>query len=216
MTTLMIENGPSAPDALVTRTGGVPLAGVGTEWPCCSSCEGPMQFLAQVVLDDLGEEERESKGKGGVLALFACQNDPGMCDDWEPRSGGNRALLFPLDGLGPIPLPEGDDEAPLVLGDVRAVVLERESEDDYDLARAAWAARSERPKSSVLGQLGGRPAWIQADETPSCPSCARTMPFIVQLEEGPDHSTSMNFGGAGSAYAFACEPCGRALFLWQC
>ncbi|MFI0786272.1 hypothetical protein ACH4Q6_11815 [Streptomyces lydicus] len=42
------------------------------------------------------------------------------------------------------------------------------------------------------------------------------MPFVVQLEEGPDHGTAMNFGGAGSAYAFACEPGGRALFLWQC
>lgn len=212
MTTLMIEAGPSAPDALVTRTGGVPLALAGTEWPCCASCEHPMQFLAQVVLDDLVEGGGE--GKRGVLALFACQNDPGMCDDWEPNSGGNRALLLPLDGLEPLRQPES--EAPLVLGEVRAVVLERESQDDYDLAREAWAARSERPESSVLGQLGGRPAWIQADETPSCPSCARTMPFIIQLEEGPDHSTAMNFGGAGSAYAFACEPCGRALFLWQC
>jgi uncharacterized protein with PIN domain len=41
------------------------------------------------------------------------------------------------------------------------------------------------------------------------------MPLIVQLEEGPDHSTAMNFGG-GDAYAFACAPCGRAKFLWQC
>ncbi|WP_310727932.1 DUF1963 domain-containing protein [Streptomyces sp. N2A] len=210
----MIEAGPSAPDALVTRTGGVPLAPPGTEWPCCTSCEGPMQFLAQVVLDDVGGGGGD--GRRGALALFACQNDPGMCDDWDPNSGGNRALLFPLDALEPLPQPEDDEETELVLGEVRAVVLEREPEDDYDLAREAWAARSERPQSSVLGQLGGRPAWIQADETPSCPSCARTMPFIVQLEEGPDHRTAMNFGGAGSAYAFACEWCGRASFLWQC
>ncbi len=145
--------------------------------------------------------------------MFACQNDPGMCDEWDPNSGGNRALLFPLDALEPLPQPKGVEEASLALGAVRAVVLERASEDDYDVAREAWAARSEHTESSVLGQLGGRPAWIQGDETPSCPSCARTMPFVVQLEEGPD---DMNFGGAGSAYAFACEPCGRALFLWQC
>jgi hypothetical protein len=42
------------------------------------------------------------------------------------------------------------------------------------------------------------------------------MPLVVQLEEGPDHHTSMNFGGGGSAYAFACEPCGAARLLWQC
>ncbi|MFF2205934.1 DUF1963 domain-containing protein [Streptomyces sp. NPDC058145] len=214
MTTLMIDAGPSAPDSLVTRTGGVPLAPAGTEWPCCASCEGPMQFLAQVVLNDLDGGAAESKR--AVLALFACQNDPGMCSDWEPTSGGNRALLFPLDGLESLPRPEGAEEALLVLGDVRAVDLEQESEDDYDLAREAWAARSERPESSVLGQLGGRPAWIQGDETPSCSSCAGTMPFVVQLEEGPDHSTAMNFGGAGCAYAFACQPCDHALLLWQC
>ncbi|MEW2294671.1 DUF1963 domain-containing protein [Streptomyces sp. NPDC006743] len=214
MTTLMIEAGPSAPDALVTRTGGVPLAPVGAEWPCCTSCEGPLQFLAQVVLDGVGGGDGD--GRRGIIALFACQNDPGMCDDWDPNSGGNRALLFPLDGLAPLAQPEGAEEASLVLGAVRTIALERESVNDYDLARKAWAARGERSEASVLGQLGGRPAWIQADETPRCPSCARTMAFIVQLEEGPDHSTAMNFGGAGSAYAFACRPCDRALFLWQC
>ncbi len=173
-----------------------------------------MQFLAQVVLNNLDAGASESKL--GVLALFACQNDPGMCSDWEPASGGNRALLFPLDGLEPLPRPDGAEEALLVLGAVRAVEPHQEPGDDYHLAREAWAARSDRPESSVLGQLGGDPAWIQGDETPSCPSCADTMPFVVQLEEGPDHSTAMNFGGAGCAYAFACAPCGRASLLWQC
>ncbi|OIJ90326.1 DUF1963 domain-containing protein [Streptomyces monashensis] len=215
MTTLMIDAGPSAPDSVVTRRGGVPRAPAGTEWPCCASCEGPMQFLAQVVLNN-NLDAGASEGKRGVLALFACQNDPGSCSDWEPTSGGNRALLFPLDGLEPLPCPEGAEGALLMLGEVRAVDLEQEAEDDYDLAREAWAARSERPESSVLGQLGGAPAWFQGDETPSCPSCAGTMPFVVQLEEGPDHSTAMNFGGAGCAYVFACEPCDRALLLWQC
>ncbi len=172
-----------------------------------------MQFLAQVVLDDLGKEVKD----WGVLALFACQNDPGMCDDWAPDSGGNQALLFSSDGLEPLPLPDGDvDEAVLLLGSVRAVSLEQVDEPDYDDAREAWAASNDRPASAVLGQLGGIPAWIQNDETPSCPSCAAPMPLVVQLEEGPDHSTAMNFGGCGGAYAFACEPCGRAKFLWQC
>ncbi|MFJ8032256.1 DUF1963 domain-containing protein [Streptomyces sp. NPDC096032] len=214
MTTLMIDAGPSAADALVTRTGGMPLAPAGTKWPCCVSCEGPMQFLAQVLLDDLGEGPGE--GGRGVLALFACQNDPGMCADWEPASGGNRALLFPVAGLGPLTRPDGVEEEVLVLGAVRAVDLERGYGDEYEPAREAWAAEGGRSESCVLGQLGGRPAWIQADETPSCPACGRTMPLVVQLEEGPDHRSAMNFGGAGSAYAFACEPCGRASFLWQC
>ncbi|MEF3113605.1 DUF1963 domain-containing protein [Streptomyces chrestomyceticus] len=213
MTTLMIDAGPSAPDALLSRTGGVPLAPVGTAWPLCASCGGPMQFLAQILYDrEAGDEEGGRK----VLALFACQNDPGMCDDWDAESGGNRALLFPPAGLEPPARPEGVEEALLTLGEARAITLERRPEDDYDLALEAWAAETERSESSVLGQLGGRPSWIQSDETPSCPSCTRTMPFLVQLEEGPDHNTAMNFGGAGRAYAFACEPCNQALFVWQC
>ncbi|MEW2260650.1 DUF1963 domain-containing protein [Streptomyces sp. NPDC047869] len=209
----MIDAGAVSPTAPVTRTGGVPLAPAETPWPCCASCSGPMQFLAQVVLDDLqdGPEHR------GFLALFACQNDPGMCGDWERDSGGNQALLFPADGLEPLAQPADDvDEALLLLGSVRAVSLVQMDQPDYDQAGEEWTARSDRPRSSVLGQLGGEPAWIQNDETPSCPSCALPMPLIVQLEEGPDHSTAMNFGGCGSGYAFACEPCGHAKLLWQC
>ncbi|MFK0294390.1 DUF1963 domain-containing protein [Streptomyces sp. NPDC090442] len=209
----MIDAGPVAPTTLVTRTGGVPLAPAGAPWPCCASCEGPMQFLAQVVLDDLGD----GVGNRGILALFACQNDPGMCDDWDPDSGGNQASLFPADGLEPLPRPEGGvDEALLVLGSVRGVSLVHVDEPNYDQAGGEWAAGDDRTAPSVLGQLGGSPAWLQGDETPSCPSCASPMPLIVQLEEGPDHSTAMNFGGGGGAYAFACEPCRRARFLWQC
>jgi hypothetical protein len=196
VTTLMTDAGPVAPDTLVTRTGGLPLAPAGTSWPRCASCEGPLRFLAQIVLDDL------------VLALFACQNDPGMCDDWDPESGGNRALLFPCDGLRPLPEPDDEAEEPFTLGAVRAVALERKPGGDYDQAREAHSG------TAVLGQLGGRPAWIQGDETPACPSCARAMPFVTQLEEGPDHRTSMNFGGGGCAYAFTCEPCGEARVLW--
>ncbi|MFJ9036773.1 DUF1963 domain-containing protein [Streptomyces sp. NPDC102406] len=212
VTTLMIDAGPVASAAQITRTGGVPLAPAGTAWPCCTSCEGPMQFLAQVVLDDLrgGFEGR------GILALFACQNDPGMCGDWEPDSGGNQAVIFPTDGAQPLPQPDGVDEELLLLGSVRAVSPVHVDESDYGKAGEEWSAGSGRSASSVLGQLGGDPAWIQNDETPSCPSCAAPMPLVVQLEEGPDHSTAMNFGGCGSAYAFACAPCGRAKFLWQC
>ncbi|MEW2514491.1 DUF1963 domain-containing protein [Streptomyces sp. NPDC046870] len=212
MTTLMIDAGPVASAARVTRTGGVPLASAGTPWPCCTSCEGPMRFLAQVVLDDLGGG---TEGRG-ILVLFACQNDPGMCSDWEPDSGGNQALLFPMDALQPLPQPAGADEDLLLLGSVRGVGFVHVGEPDYDKAGEEWSAGDGRSASSVLGRLGGSPAWIQDDETPSCPSCATAMPLVVQLEEGPDHSTAMNFGGCGSAYAFACEPCGHAKFLWQC
>lgn len=85
-------------------------------------------------------------------------------------------------------------------------------------AGTTWpqCATCDGPMGDVLGQLGGQPAWLQNDETPACPTCARQMRLVVQLEEGRDHATAMNFGGRGEAYAFACEPCAQAVFLWQC
>lgn len=215
----MIDNGPAVPDAPITRTGGVPLAPAGTQWPACASCGGPMQFLAQILLADAADRTGGPAGPGsGVLALFICQNDPGTCEDWDPDAGGNRALLLPADGLQPLPLPhldDGADESVLALGTVRTVTTVQEDGADYDRAREAWAARTGNPEALVLGQLGGTPAWIQGDETPTCPGCANPMPLTVQLEEGP-HPDNLNFGGGGCAYAFTCRPCAHAVLLWQC
>ncbi|PYC86583.1 hypothetical protein C7C46_05585 [Streptomyces tateyamensis] len=218
MTVLMIDAGPVVADALVTRTGGVPLAPAGTVWPRCATCAGPMQFLAQIVLDDLGRHQGQGEERGrGMLQVFMCQNDPGMCDEWNPSEGGNRAMLVPADGSQPMPLPElgeDDDEEAILLGAVHAAAFDTVAADCAD-ADEEWTERSGRPRLDVLGQLGGAPCWLQDEETPACPSCAHPMPLVAQLEEGPDHTTAMNFGG-GSAYAFACEPCGQAAFLWQC
>ncbi|MFB7667409.1 DUF1963 domain-containing protein [Kitasatospora sp. NPDC056138] len=239
-TTLMTYAGTTAPDALATRTGGVPLAPAGTAWPQCSTCDGPMQFLAQILLDDLGRHAGQGAVEGrGVLALFMCQNDPGMCDEWDPQAGGNRALVFPATALQQIPVPtldedqdqdedeedeedededdEEDDQESLLLGAVSAVAYETPSTPaDYGQAYEEWARQPGRNPLDILGQLGGQPEWLQNDETPVCPACAREMRLVVQLEEGRDHMTAMNFGGRGEAYAFACEPCAEAVFLWQC
>ncbi|MFF0553243.1 hypothetical protein ACFYUL_30275 [Streptomyces sp. NPDC004311] len=187
MTTWLLDGGPVAADAPVSRTGGVPLAPAGTVWPVCRACAGPLQFLAQLVLD------------AGVLALFMCAHRPGGCAQWNPSAGGNLALLLPAGGLVPVPVPRGADPEVLALGAVRAALA----------APAVTAGRA------VLGVLGGEPDWLQYDETPGCPGCARPMEFAAGLEEGPDPVTSMNFG-SGRGYAHVCRGCGRAAFLWQC
>ncbi|MEV7509706.1 hypothetical protein AB0O57_17320 [Streptomyces sp. NPDC091201] len=81
--------------------------------------------------------------------------------------------------------------------------------------RVALAAPAVTAGRAVLGVLGGEPDWLQYDETPGCPGCARPMEFAAGLEEGPDPVTSMNFG-SGRGYAHVCRGCGRAAFLWQC
>ncbi|MET9774232.1 DUF1963 domain-containing protein [Streptomyces sp. NPDC006367] len=210
-TTLMTYAGPVDDHAPVTRTGGVPLVPAGFDWPRCAACSGPMQFLAQLpagVPAAAGDEADEY-----VLSVFMCQNDPGLCDEWDPAEGGNRALLFPRAGLVPAPVPaEGETLLPETCG------IDRTTLDavPYSEAREDWAQAHGRPLRDVLGQLGGVPSWLQHDETPECPSCARPMAFTAQLEEGRDHRTAMNFGGGGCGYAFACAPCGEGAFLWQC
>ncbi|TKA10985.1 hypothetical protein FCI23_13535 [Actinacidiphila oryziradicis] len=59
-------------------------------------------------------------------------------------------------------------------------------------------------------------SWVQGDETPSCPLCARPMGFVARVEEGHDHRTAANFGGGGCGYAFVCASCGQGAFRWQC
>ncbi|WP_448316775.1 hypothetical protein [Streptomyces sp. CO7] len=217
MTTLMTYAGPGEPNALVTRTGGLPLAPAGTAWPTCAECEGPMQFLAQFLLDG---QARPVRGDGGraemVMAVFMCQTDPGMCDAWSPTGGANASFLFPVEGLTPMTVPEVDDPETVLLGACHAVRPVESPKETYGDAHEAWVRADGGEPGHVLGQLGGRPDWLQADETPSCPGCGRGMELAAQLEEGPDHATNMNFGGCGAAYAFVCGPCRGSAFLWQC
>ncbi|MFJ6782041.1 DUF1963 domain-containing protein [Streptomyces yangpuensis] len=197
MTTLLLDGGPTAPDAPVTRTGGTPLAPTGTPWPTCATCTAPLQFLAQIHLGDLPGHTAPTPG---VLALFMCANRPGQCEQWSPTAGGNLALLLPADHLEPVPAPHGTDPELLTLGAVRAAVP---------------TPTPPPPGATVLGRLGGTPDWLQYDETPDCPTCTRPMTFTAELTEGPDPATAMNFG-SGRAYAHTCTPCGRAALLWQC
>jgi hypothetical protein len=195
MTTLMTYSGEVAPDSGGTRTGGLPLVHDDFAWPDCATCEGPMQFLAQLRLD--GRD---------VLHVFMCQNDPGLCDEWDPTAGGNRAFVLPANGVAATPPPNGETQ----LGAVSGVEIVYTEDRDYNEARENWGRQRD-----VLGQFGGVPSWIQADETPDCAECGDPMKFVAQLEEGHDHRTAANFGG-GCAYAFRCEACRTATFLWQC
>ncbi|WP_405782749.1 hypothetical protein [Streptomyces sp. NBC_00859] len=182
---LLIHDGKAAADAPVLRTGGVPRVPDGFVWPVCRECHGPMQFLVHLPLPF------------GVVAVFFCQNDPGMCDDWNATAGGNAAFLF-SGKLSPAAAPaEGETH----LGAVTALRLHPES------------TPTDEP---VLGRLGGEPDWLQDDETPVCSSCSALMAFTAELEEGDDFAASANFGGGGRGYVFSCRPCGEAAFLWQC
>ena len=165
-----------------------------------------MQFLAQIRLDDVDPVS------AGVLSIFMCQNDPGLCEDWDATAGGNRALLFGPDATDTGPVP---DDGVILLKETSAVDLVQVQTDDYLEAREQWARESSRSVFEVLGQVGGQPAWLQNDETPVCSVCDQPMSFVAQLEEGHDHQTAANFGGGGCGYGYRCDTCRNAAFLWQ-
>jgi hypothetical protein len=167
-----------------------------------------MQFVAQVSLADADPGDA---GDAGLLSIFMCQNDPGLCDEWDPVAGGNRAFVFGPDATELHGVP---DEGVTLLDEASAVSFEQADGGDYLQAREDWAGKSGRPVREVLGHVGGQPAWLQTDETPMCRTCDEPMLFVVQLEEGHDHRTSANFGG-GCGYGFRCRLCNGAAFLWQ-
>lgn len=194
------DNGATAE----TRFGGRPSAPADSFiWPTCTSCDGNMQFLGQLRAND-GDS---------LLLLFMCQNDPGMCEEWDANEGGNKVIAVGTQSVRLIePPPVGEVTRPVLHG---AALVQVDS-DDYDEARDIWCDANDASARQILGQTGGEPAWIQGDETPACGDCGNEMSFVAQLEEGTDHETAMNFGG-GCAYVYQCTCKARsAKMLWQC
>ena len=148
----------------------------------------------------------------GLLSLFMCRNEPGMCGDREPASGGNRAFVF---GAEAVRTPAVPGDGVTSLGETCAIRVEDVGAEDYVAAQERWVERTGGNELDVVGQLGGRPVWVQHDETPACDGCGRPMTFVVQLQEGHDDRNAANFGGGGCGYGFRCGPCGSAAFLWQ-
>lgn len=203
MPQLLIHD-PTVPAAPTSETyfGGRPSLIAGLQWPVCSSCHGNMQFLGQL-------QERANHH----IAVFMCQNDPGMCDEWDANAGGNLAVQVDGALLELVDVPTSGN---VLRDETYGASLVDYDGDTYDQARDTWLAQSGGRARMILGSFGGDPQWLQADETPSCNICSKPMAFVAQLEEGPDHRTAMNFGGGGCGYVFKCD-CDRfsAKFLWQ-
>ena len=58
-------------------------------------------------------------------------------------------------------------------------------------------------KAARKTKLGGRPGWIQNEETPDCPKCQSRMSFALQLASGK----GISYGDMGNLYAFICADC---------
>jgi hypothetical protein len=201
MINLLVHN-PAKSDLAQTSFGGLPVKNESEEfnWPHCSSCKLPMQFLGKIA-------------QGNYLyQIFMCQNDPGCCEEWGPDEGGNKVIVTSPSSLEKTVAPSKGlttREA-----EYSALIVPVECYD-YEHAREKWANDNNKNYRDVLGQINGVPAWLQGEEVPICNSCNSPMQFIAQLEQGPNSDTEMNFGG-GSAYVFNCTCSASAKFLWQC
>lgn len=199
MITLLIHD-PQQPQSLDQSSfAGLPVQSIdeSLKWPVCQTCAGQMQYQGKL------------KTELGLALLFICPNDPGMCDEWDANSGGNKVVIVTGNHLEPLhPI---DKEVALRDAAEYSVSPVKTAYTDYEVARSSWSGGQRQ----VLGQLYGAPSWLQHDETPSCDRCQQPMRFVAQLEEGPAYQTQMNFGGGGVGYLFDCATDRTAKFLWQ-
>ncbi len=202
---LLIGVEPPAEEVIATRVGGRPLMPSGATWPLCRSCGDELQFHAQVLLDDRS-----------LLLLFMCSSPgnpdaPKACGTFHPSYGASHAIVVPTTELALLTSASNRSLLRFSAGaSIEHVPAEHDPEDPegvaYDLARVA------RPDPrNVLGQLGG--VYDGLLDPPQC-ACGAPMKYAVQLEQGPDAATEMNFAG-GCLYAFRCERCpGSAALCW--
>jgi hypothetical protein len=157
-----------------------------------------MQFLAQVRLPDADPSLPDR-----LLLLFSCQAPPFLCSSGAPGPSANLAVCVGLDDLAPCEPPPGAVHA------LRPVdgLLCRRFDAAYDDARAGV-----EPPDFVFGHLGD-PADSVSAFVPICPTCNAPMRFVVQLEQGWDADTAMNFNGV-TAFAYVCPSCPPAATLF--
>ncbi|WNY34368.1 hypothetical protein Q9Q99_02690 [Curtobacterium flaccumfaciens] len=180
--------GPHRTVGVLTTRRAAQRSPTASDWPTCAEHHEPMQFTAQLERD------------GSLILVFICQADPGSCPSWDPDAGCNAAIVVGGRDLHPAGRPASSSGTAVMAGAPWLLGVHQAAADDYSDALAEARADG----VTVAGQWGGRPAWIQNDETPD------GYRFVAMLDEDP---LGVNFGG-GSAYVFA-DGHGHAKVLTQ-
>lgn len=118
------------------------------------------------------------------LPVMWCMN----CMEWSPVHfdvSGDFPVAIKLENNTPDIIDPGINAEPLTSKGIRLVPV------------------SAGKKAGRASKLGGKPSWIQTDETPDCPKCEKAMAFVLQLRSSPD----MSYADEGMLYAFACPEC---------
>lgn len=167
------------------KTAGHHFGGTLSKTVACPYCKSDLSLMAQL---DLADKTLPGSGLG-KLPVFWCLD----CAYWDPA-------FFDLSGETPRALPAqksepgvGDDTGPL---DARPLTL-------VPVPTGKKAGRKNK--------LGGKPAWVQDDETPDCPKCTKQMGFVLQLAS----DSHVTYADMGMLYAFACPECKISASLVQ-
>jgi len=236
---------PELPTNLVscftTKIGGVPFGFDPSQWPYCGNCNSPLRFVTQIDL----KKPLSLARSFDVAYLF-------VCDGYMSRPGNDQcATFYGYDGSTRIILASRPQADCVTRTDVepwperlirfipfvpyddwfrafgRKTFLEMMDEAEANALPGEDAVidlpEDQLPSRTML--IGGDPAWMQSDETPSCPKCNGPMQLLAQVySEVATTKWSDQYwlpwgGGSGDAYLFICDrECDVAgnSFLWQC
>ena len=220
--------------------GGSPSASDDFEWPDCAQCKKQMQFFLQLDLASL-PSSFDTPLTDGVLQLFYCSSDDGMCDTWEAFSGTHELRI--------VQRSESQTSQPAAITPFAKSVIAgweliadapspAEHEDlgieyDYDFSKNIVSVAAsgyginlrnlnldlnvaETISESHSGdKLGGWPAWVQGPEYPSCTECNEPMSLLFQIDS--NDNLDYMFGDVGCAHITQCRKHPQVLaFAWAC
>lgn len=165
----------------IFKLGGNPVFISHVEQPICKHCGQKMDFIGQIPLDS----PLDFASRYRMAYIFMC---PGKfdsrgwleCETWEAFGGANAVVLQDNHGHAVVP------DSPMRYPDY-GIILVKAREPNIDTTDYTI---EEQVHEQVSGQtkLGGVPMWIQTNETPNCPICAKPMRFIAQIDaelDGP-------------------------------
>ena len=220
--------------------GGTPTASGDGKWPACAQCKKPMQFFMQIDLATL-PATFETPLRDGVLQLFYCSSDDGMCDTWEAFTGTHELRIINASSdlvahpatITPFAKSVISDWQPFVDAPSTAEHELLGIKYDYDFSKKTVSVAADDyginlrdlnidlnvaeaiSESSGGDKLGGWPAWVQGEEYPACPECHRRMDLLFQIDS--NDNLDYMFGDVGCAHITQCKEHPNVLaFAWAC
>ena len=199
-----------------------------------------MQFFLQLDLATL-PREFDTPLRDGILQLFYCSSDDGMCETWEAFSGTHEIRIVqrsehdctPPDEIAPFAKSVISDWVPIEDAPSPAEQELLGIKYDYDFDRNLVSVEAPELGINLSGldielnvaetiseantgdKLGGWPAWVQGPEYPACPECERQMELLFQLDS--NDNLDYMFGDVGCAHITQCREHPRVLaFAWAC